>query len=58
MLIQVINPCNESRVKSGTQLGLANIQSRLELMFGQQAQLLISQERQEFKVIMEVPHAA
>lgn len=58
VLVQVINPFDESRVKSGTQLGLANIQSRLELMFGQQAKLLISQERQEFKAIMEVPHAA
>ena len=58
VLVQVINPFDETRIKSGTQLGLANIQSRLELMFGQQAQLLISQERQQFKAIMEVPHAA
>ena len=56
--VQVINPFDEARVKSGTQLGLANIQSRLELMFGQQAKLLISQERQQFKAIMEVPYAA
>ena len=58
VLVQVINPFDETRIKSGTQLGLANIQSRLELMFGQQAQLLSSQERQQFKAIMEVPHAA
>ena len=56
--ITVSNPFDETKLKSGTKLGLQNIQSRLELMFAQRGKLLIQKQSGQFNATLEVPYAA
>lgn len=54
--ISVTNPYDEKLIKSGTQLGLKNIRSRLELMFQQHGQLIINKQNGLFCAVLEVPY--
>ncbi|MBE0376970.1 sensor histidine kinase [Pseudoalteromonas prydzensis] len=55
--ITVSNPFDEKQLKTGTQLGLQNIHSRLELMFAQRGKLLIQKQNSQFNATLEVPYA-
>lgn len=56
LIIEVINPYQESLVKSGTKVGLKNLKQRIELIFGKQGTLSQKADNDIFNVNMSLPY--
>jgi hypothetical protein len=58
LIVEVSNPYQESLVKSGTQVGLKNLQQRVALIFGSQGQLNKTANNSTFTVNLTLPYQA
>jgi len=56
LIIEVINPYQQSLVKSGTKVGLKNLKQRIELIFGKQGTLSQKADNDIFNVNMSLPY--
>lgn len=56
VVIDVINPYQSDLVKSGTKVGLKNLNQRIELIFGKQASLSQKTDNDIFHVCMSLPY--
>ncbi len=58
LLIEVINPFQEDLVKSGTQVGLKNLQQRIGLIFGSNGKITQTSTNNTFTVALTLPFEA
>jgi cation transporter-like permease len=58
LLVEVINPFQRELVKSGTQVGLKNIEQRIELIFGSQGKINQTSTDGIFTVTLALPFEA
>jgi hypothetical protein len=56
VIIDVINPYQTDLVKSGTKVGLKNLNQRIELIFGKQGRLSQKTDNDIFHVCMSLPY--
>ena len=56
LVIEVANPYDESLVKSGTQIGLKNLQKRTQILFSGQGHIMQDTDNKIFKVTLRLPY--
>jgi len=55
LIVTVSNPFNIERVKSGTQVGLKNLQQRIKLIFSEQGSISNTTDKDQFIATMTLP---
>jgi len=58
LTLTVTNPFDQSLVKSGTQVGLKNLQQRIDLIFSEQGSISSTKVKDQFIATLTLPHLA